>query len=1008
MSQLVYLKPNTIVEPLINQWYAWSHLIAPATAAMYVANSHVPMLESFVQAPQVHASALKDPAMRGGPFINYDASRLEEIQTLLERTKVEQADLIAFARSLKEFHAWLLKSTDGSSLEPFYDKVPANLRGLVELVYDTSHYPSIRLIEGLLYRSSYYDSTRQSIALSLGDVDRRSFVLSTPRLSDRDTLHLNIPFCDSRLDQLFKMRYQPKPLAEILELLSISEHKQELFSSFFTEDAIAPQRRYEGESVRIRYFGHACVLIETQSVSILCDPLVSYPNDQGVQRYSYSNLPVQIDYALITHNHQDHVMLETLLQLRHKIKTIVVPKSNSGVLVDPSLKLTLQHLGFENVHEIDELESIQLSEGAITSLPVMGEHGDLNIAAKTAYLINLKGRSILCAADSKNIEPKLYEYLYQIFGAIDVLFIGMECDGAPYTWAYGALLSQTVPRKIAQTRRLDGSDAERAIGLIQQLRPSQVYVYAMGQEPWLTFITSILYTDSSKPIVESNKLIQFCQQSEIWSERLFGMKEIHLDQKLSGIAMNTKIQPQQTVFSISEFLSELQQLDIKISLDATSSESRLKINAPKGILTPERQAKLKQYKSEIVAFLERDRTSELQAQLRAEAKLELSIEPHLTSFEFSSPQNILLTGGTGFIGAFLLHELLQQPSTQIYCLVRAENPEQAQRRIQQNLEIYQLWNENNESRIIPIVGDLSQPQFGLSDAEFQKLSAQIDTIYHNGAWVNHTLPYSTLKAANVLGTQEILRLASLVKLKPVHFISTISVFPPQSVDKTILEDCLDDDALPVMGYAQTKWVAEKLIQIGRDRRIPISIYRLGAISGDSHTGVFNQNDFLYRLIIGCVQLKSVPDRTMTLDMLPVNYVSQAIVHLSQQESCLNKTFHLTHPTPVSSEIIFQFLLNKGYQIAQKPYSEWRTQLMQIAQSSSQHILYPLVTLLPSDTQSSNLNQPSLKFSTHNVKTHLAETSIKCPAIDEQLLDTYLRYLIQAQFLEPPISSPVLS
>src|SRR4026208_1226935 len=96
----VYLRPNVLIEPLYNQWYAWPNLISPATAAMYVANQHMKIMQSFVSAPQVHVSALKNPAMLGGPFINYGAQKVPEIKQLLERTIKEQAEMIEFAAAV--------------------------------------------------------------------------------------------------------------------------------------------------------------------------------------------------------------------------------------------------------------------------------------------------------------------------------------------------------------------------------------------------------------------------------------------------------------------------------------------------------------------------------------------------------------------------------------------------------------------------------------------------------------------------------------------------------------------------------------------------------------------------------------------------------------------------------------------------------------------------------------------------------------------------------------------
>jgi hypothetical protein len=134
----------------------------------------------------------------------------------------------------------------------------------------------------------------------------------------------------------------------------------------------------------------------------------------------------------------------------------------------------------------------------------------------------------VCAADSNNIEPKLYEHLHKLFGNVDIVFLGMECDGAPLTWLYGPLLTRPLARKLDQSRRFDGSDYAKGIALISLLQPGEAYVYAMGQEPWLSYLTSIRYTDESRPIVESNKLVADCRSRGIVSERLYCKKELFL------------------------------------------------------------------------------------------------------------------------------------------------------------------------------------------------------------------------------------------------------------------------------------------------------------------------------------------------------------------------------------------------------------------------------------------------------------------------------------------------
>lgn len=524
----VYLKPNVLVEPLVNHWYAWSYLISPATAAMYIANSHVKIMQSFAAMPQIHIIALKNPAMMGGPFINYDASRVGDIKKLVDRIVKENAQMLEFAAGVKALDEILSSEGSGYSLEPLYPKVPEVLRGYVELTYDLNNNPSPRFLEGLLYKSKYYNPSIQSVDLSLVVKDERSFIFSTPRLEAEGHLRLNLPFNHHGYDELFKMKTEPRPYGYIKEVLGVGDDQDDLFSTFFTEEEQPDGSRYDGEGVRLRYMGHACVLVETSGVSMLMDPVVSYKDALQTSRYTFQDLPETIDYVLITHNHQDHCMFETLIQLRHKIRNIVLPRGSGGTLTDPSLKLILQHIGFPNVIELDEMETLPVEGGSVTSLPFLGEHADLNVRTKNAFLLELKGRKIMCAADSNNIEPRLYEHIHEQIGDVDVLFVGMECDGAPMSWLYGPLATKPLARKLDQSRRLDGSNCDRGMDLVNRLKPKQAYVYAMGQEPWLTYLTSIQYTEESRPIVESNRLVEECRSRGITAERLFCQKEILL------------------------------------------------------------------------------------------------------------------------------------------------------------------------------------------------------------------------------------------------------------------------------------------------------------------------------------------------------------------------------------------------------------------------------------------------------------------------------------------------
>ncbi|MBV8894814.1 MAG: MBL fold metallo-hydrolase [Acidobacteria bacterium] len=527
-TELLYLKPNVVVEPLFDQWYAWSHLIPPATASRNITERHLEIIDSYIDAPELHAAAVRDPKMLGGPFIDYGGQRVDEIRHLGEKTITERACLIELSKAITQLDGMLRAEAKGFSLQPLYARVPEPLRGYVELVYDLNNYPSFRVLESLLYRSTYYDRSAQSLALSLISSDDRPFVLSTPRLECPDTIELRTPFDSDLVDWLFRTKYSPAPWCKIRECLSVPHSKTELLRSLFTHEPPKPYKPYTGNGIRWRYFGHACILIEAAGVSMLFDPVLSYTYDSQISRYTYEDLPERIDFVLITHNHQDHVLFETLLQIRHKVGAVVVPPGGSGALQDPSLKLLLKQVGFSSVLELAEMESIPFGNGSITGLPFLGEHSDLNIRSKLAYLVRIGQHSLLFGADSCNIDPALYAHVHREIGDVSALFLGMECDGAPLSWLYGPLLTKKIDRAMDQSRRLAGSNYEQAIDIVNRFHCREVYVYAMGQEPWLNYIMSLKYTKDSRPIVHSNRLIEECRARGINAERLFGEREILL------------------------------------------------------------------------------------------------------------------------------------------------------------------------------------------------------------------------------------------------------------------------------------------------------------------------------------------------------------------------------------------------------------------------------------------------------------------------------------------------
>ncbi len=528
-DDLAYLRPNIQVEPLINRWYAWVQIIPPATGAFNIKERHLKTLEAYLQSPELHAAAVQDPKLRGGPFIDLQGEKLDQVQALLDDTRRRTSAQLAFAKAVYELDGLLATKADGYSLQPLYRDIPEMLRGYVELYYDRQHRPAFRFYEALLYNSEIYDPGFQSVALSMIEEDcGRPFVFSTPNLDAPGKLHMPVPFATEGLDLLFQAKRTPTSVSNICDSLGVglTPDERQLFESFFTKDAPKPYAPYDGDKLRIRYFGHACILLELQGTSILIDPVLSYTYESDISRFTYDDLPDEIDYALITHSHHDHILVETMLQIRHKVRKIIVPKNATGTLQDPSLKLMLNAIGFDRVETLDEFGTLPIPGGVITGFPFIGEHHDLNVDSKLVYHIRHQDVTVLAMADSCNVSPELYAHVHRLIGDVDILFLGMECDGAPLSWVYGPLFAEKPERSRDRSRRGRGSNFAEGMDLVHRFNCREVYVYAMGEEPWVRYILGVEYTPESNPIVQSNLLVEECRREGRIAERLFGEKEI--------------------------------------------------------------------------------------------------------------------------------------------------------------------------------------------------------------------------------------------------------------------------------------------------------------------------------------------------------------------------------------------------------------------------------------------------------------------------------------------------
>ncbi len=359
-------------------------------------------------------------------------------------------------------------------------------------------------------------------------------------------------------------------------------------------------------------------------------------------------------------------------------------------------------------------------------------------------------------------------------------------------------------------------------------------------------------------------------------------------------------------------------------------------------------------------------------------------DPHDTPLAAS--KDIMLTGATGFLGAFLLHELLLRTDAKIHCLARGAKP--PVERITMNLQSYGLWSPDFQDRIAPVSGDLSEPLLGLSQDQFDTLSNQVDAIYHCAAELNLLKNYTALKPENVFGVQEILRLAGQGKPKGVHYISTIGVFFSLGKKEMILESDQFSSQDLFSGYAQSKWVAEKLIHQAQARGIPCVIYRPGLISGSSQSGITNGKDFASRLVLGAYQMGLYHDRGIQMNIVPVDFVSQAITHLSTQEAVYGEVFHLTNLENIEISNVIKWS-GYGDNLAEIPYQEWRNLVVEMADEKVENDLLSLLPLFPPG-ELENFEQI---IDCQNTLKFLSGSGIECPVIDQNLIERYRNFLV---------------
>ncbi|GAA5899685.1 L-aminoadipate-semialdehyde dehydrogenase [Sporobolomyces salmoneus] len=385
-----------------------------------------------------------------------------------------------------------------------------------------------------------------------------------------------------------------------------------------------------------------------------------------------------------------------------------------------------------------------------------------------------------------------------------------------------------------------------------------------------------------------------------------------------------------------------------------------------------------------------------------------------------SPKTVFLTGATGFLGAFILRDLLDvsrrgQHVKKVVCHVRASNVEKGMSRLRESGEGRAAWDEEwvKSGRLEVVTGDLESERLGMSEEIWNRLAEEVDVIVHNGAIVHWVYPYKQLRAANVLATLAVIELASISRPKALSFVSSTAAIEKahyvRMADSIVQQgglgvsesDPLDAGKVGLKGgYGQSKWVSERLILEAGRRGLAGSIIRPAYIVGDSTLATTNTDDFLWRLVKGCIQLGHIPDIENTINMVPVDHVAKITACAAVQPSDEPlRVHHVTaRPAPRFNRFLSALKLY-GYKVEKTEYLLWRTLLEQHVLRTQDNALFPLLHFvlddLPTSTKAAELDD------TNTVKLLRSAGQAETVTVDDAQMGRYLAWLIAAQFVESP-------
>lgn len=367
-------------------------------------------------------------------------------------------------------------------------------------------------------------------------------------------------------------------------------------------------------------------------------------------------------------------------------------------------------------------------------------------------------------------------------------------------------------------------------------------------------------------------------------------------------------------------------------------------------------------------------------------------------------RTVLLTGATGFVGRFLLVQLLRDTEATICCLVRAQSERQAMSRLKDTMLRWDLWREEFEQRVVAIHGDLRSPRLGIDDARYEFLYRNVDSIYHCATSMNHLQTYAMAKPANVGSARELLTIATRHRKKVINYISTLGVFSPLTASDARVADettSIDHEVhLTSNGYLASKWVGEKIFLSAQEAGVPCNIFRLGFVWADTRKGRYDELQRDYRVFKSCLMSGyGIENYGYELAPTPVDYAARAMVFLANRHSDGRGIFHISAAKQAIADVFERCNAIAGVSLELKSHYDWTREMKRLHEEGISLPVVPLIDYTFSMDEPSfrehqqAIRTASMQFDCTRTHRELVAAGIEAPLFDDNLLLRFVEDMV---------------